>query len=59
MIDTEVVCNVGRGRYLIDTALNNHYSISHDFYYSVKNLPAAYNRRAYMNFIQRWGTVSS
>ena len=59
MIDTEVVCNVGRGRYLLDTALNNEYSISRDFYYSVKNLPVTYSQQAYINFIRRWGTVSN
>ena len=58
MMDKEVICNVGRARYLLDTALNNHYSIANDFYYAVKNLPRSYVKRKYMNFIEQWGTVS-
>ena len=58
VMDKMVVCNAGRARYLLDTALNNHYSISNDFYYAVKNLPASYVETSYMNFIEKWGTVS-
>ena len=57
-IDKEVVCNAGRARYLLDTALNNHYSIDDDFYYAVKNLPVEYDQTSYMHFIEHWGTVS-
>ena len=58
IMDKMVVCNAGRARYLLDTAFNNDYSISNDFYYAVKNLPASYVETSYMNFIEDWGTVS-
>ena len=59
MIDKQVVCNIGKAYYYLDTALNNDYSISDEFYYAVKNLPASYNIPAYLSFIQQWGTVSN
>ena len=59
VLDKTVICNIGRIRYLYDTALNNHFSISDDFYYAVKNLDLEYNEDQYISFIRRWGTVSS
>ena len=59
MLDKTVICNIGRIRYLYDTALNNHFSISDDFYYAVKNLDLTYNEDQYIEFIKKWGTVST
>ena len=53
-----MICNVGTALYRWDNALNNHYSISDNFYYAVKNLPTAYVANTYKRFIDDWGTVS-
>ena len=61
-MDKEVTCNVGTVRYFWDTALNEEYSVSRDFYYAVKNLPAVYNddtRLQHLLLIENYGTVSA
>ena len=61
MIQKNKICNYGRARYLYENAIAREprYTLTRSFKNSVKyQLPTGYNTRAYMNFIEQWGTVS-
>ena len=60
IIQKNKICNYGRARYLYENALAREprYTLTRSFMNSVKyQLPTRYNTRAYMNFIEQWGTV--
>ena len=60
VIQKSKICNYGRARYLFENALAGQkgYTLTRDFQSSVKyQLPARYDQRAYMKFIEQWGTV--
>ena len=60
MIQKNKICNYGRARYLYENAVarERRYTLTRSFMNSVKHqLPTRYNTRAYMNFIEQWGTV--
>ena len=62
VIQKNKICNYGRVRYLDEYALAREpgYNVSKSFLSSVKyQLPTYYNKKAYMRFIEDWGTVSS
>lgn len=61
VIQKNKICNYGTARYLYANALANAtgYTLSKTFINSVKyELSSTYYKRAYMRFIQKWGTVS-
>ena len=61
MIQKNKICNYGKARYLYENAiaLDPTYTLTRSFENSVEHqLPARYNTRAYMNFIEQWGTVN-
>ena len=61
VIQKTKICNYGTARYLYANALANEpgFTLSRSFINSVKyELPFTYNKRAYMRFINKWGTVS-
>lgn len=59
IMDKVVTCSEGWIRYLLSTALHtDEFTVSDDFYYSVKNLPTSYDEDDYIQFIKNWGTVS-
>ena len=60
VIQKNKICNYGRARYLYENAAADEsgYSLSESFKNSVKyQLPTQYNKKAYMKFIEKWGTV--
>lgn len=60
IIQKSKICNYGRARYLYENAAAREpgYTLSRSFYNSVMyQLPFNYNERAYMQFIENWGTV--
>ena len=60
VIQKNKICNFGRARYLYENAVAGEqgYRLSRSFKNSVKyQLPMTYNERAYMRFIEQWGTV--
>lgn len=60
MIQKNKICNYGRARYLYENAIarERQYTLTRSFKNSVNyQLPTRYNTRAYMNFIEKWGTV--
>ena len=62
IIQKTKICNYGTARYLYANTLARQpeYTLSRTFINSVKyELPTRYYRRAYMRFINKWGTVSS
>ena len=61
IIQKTKICNYGTARYLYANALARQpeYTLSRSFINSVKyELPTMYSQRAYMKFIDKWGTVS-
>ena len=52
------VCNRGRVRFQYDLALQKNYPVTKEFASAVCSLPAKYNERKYLKFIEEWGTVS-
>lgn len=60
IIQKTKICNYGRVRYLYENAVARArgYTLTRGFMNSVKyQLPSRYNRQAYMQFIEKWGTV--
>ena len=60
IIQKSKICNYGRARYLYENAVAGEpgYALSRSFQNSVMyQLPRNYNERAYMQFIENWGTV--
>lgn len=58
IMDKIVTCSEGWVRYLLSTAQHtDEFSVSDDFYYSVRNLPLSYDEDKYIQFIENWGTV--
>ena len=60
IIQKNKICNYGRARYLYENAVAKErgYILSPSFKNSVKyQLPTRYNKKAYMQFIEKWGTV--
>lgn len=60
IIQKSKICNYGRVRYLYENAVarEHGYTLSRSFQNSVLyQLPLNYNQRAYMQFIENWGTV--
>ena len=60
VIQKNKICNFGRARYLYENAVaeDHGYNLSRNFENSVKyQLPTTYDKRAYMKFIEQWGTV--
>ena len=60
IIQKSKICNYGRARYLYENAVASEpgYTLSKSFWNSVTHeLPLRYNERAYMQFIENWGTV--
>ena len=53
------VCNRGRARYLLASASFKKFPVSDEFSAAVCVLPENYDERAYFNFIEKWGTVST
>jgi len=53
------VCNRGRARYLLASASFKKFPVSDEFSADVCVLPENYDERAYFNFIEKWGTVST
>ena len=57
------VCNKGRARYQDNLAANLKFPVSKEFAEALCALPYSYSKRnrytrsAYMNFIEKWGTV--
>ena len=51
------VCNLGRIRYKTSLALANSWPVTDEFAASVCQLPAEYNQKAYMKFLEDYGTV--
>ena len=61
VIQKTKICNYGTARYLYANVLANEpgFTLSGSFINSVKHeLPFTYYKRAYMRFINKWGTVS-
>lgn len=54
--DQKQICNYGHMEYL--RATKGIHTLSKPFYDGVKRLPVKYDRTAYENFIDYWGTVS-
>lgn len=62
IIQKSKICNYGRSRYLYENAVAREpgYTLSRSFQNSINyQLPLHYNERAYMQFIENWGTVHS
>ena len=60
IIQKNKICNYGKARYLYENAVarDHGYTLSRSFQNSVKHqLPITYNQRAYIHFIEKWGTV--
>lgn len=60
VIQKNKICNFGRARYIYENAVAGEqgYTLSRSFKNSVQHqLPTTYNERAYMRFIEQWGTV--
>ena len=61
IIQKSKICNYGRARYLYENAVAREpgYTLSRSFQNSINHqLPLHYNERAYMQFIENWGTVN-
>ena len=61
IIQKSKICNYGRARYLYENAVAREpgYTLSRSFQNSINyQLPLRYNERAYMEFIDNWGTVA-
>lgn len=56
--DTISVCNGGRTRYVMPPLYSSLHDISDEFASAVCNLPVTYDRDAYRQFLDIWGTVS-
>ena len=58
--DFKKVCNRGEVRYLMDSARQKMpgFIVTDDFAAAVCGLPEEYDQDKYLNFIERWGTVS-
>jgi intein-encoded DNA endonuclease-like protein len=55
--DTISVCNKGRTRYIMPPLYTNLHDITDEFASAVCNLPVDYNKDAYRQFLDTWGTV--
>ena len=58
--DFKKVCNRGEVRYLLASARQKlpGFTVTDDFAAAVCSLPEKYDQDKYLNFIERWGTVS-
>ena len=57
ILEERHVCNLGRVRYKTSLAMANSWPVSDEFAASVCQLPADYDHKAYMKFIEDYGTV--
>ena len=60
VIQKNKICNYGKARYLYENgvARERGFVLSRSFNNSVKyELPKVYNKKVYMQFIEKWGTV--
>ena len=60
IIEKNKICNYGKARYLYENAVaqEHEYTLTRGFKNSVKyQLPTRYNTKAYLRFIEQWGTV--
>lgn len=56
-MDVGITCSEGHVNMFLNTAKNRNFSVSDDFFYSVKELPTQYDEKKYYKFIKDWGTV--
>ena len=56
--DFKKICNRGQVRYLLDSARLQGFTVTDDFAAAVCSLPDKYEESSYLEFIERWGTVS-
>ncbi|KAL9963063.1 hypothetical protein ACROYT_G032229 [Oculina patagonica] len=54
--ETKEVCNKGRARYQLGLAQETEWPVTREFAAAACKLPAKYDQRAYMKFIENWGT---
>lgn len=55
--DTISVCNKGRTRYIMPPLYTNLHDITDEFASAVCHLPVDYDKDAYRQFLDTWGTV--
>jgi hypothetical protein len=55
--DTISVCNKGRTRYIMPPLYPNLHDITDEFASAVCHLPVDYDKDAYRQFLDTWGTV--
>ena len=61
MLQNTTVCNMGSVRYkteIIGTELSPDFILTKGFKLAVQRLPQIFNEKAYIRFIESWGTVS-